>query len=108
MPYILSIDGHVILGNGWHFSTEHFITVDEVSEKGNIWVDEVERFMEDEIGIEGDPWVESVVLQMGRVQMLTIIFVAPIFSDDSFEVIHREEVGVIVSGCLESNWEARV
>ena len=47
--------------------------------------------------------MEGVVLEMGRVQMLTIIFIASVVSDDSFEVVHGEEIGVVVSGGLESN-----
>ena len=47
--------------------------------------------------------MEGVVLEMGRVQMFTIVFIASIVSDYSFEVVHGEEVGIVVGGGLKSD-----
>lgn len=84
-----------------HLRCEHFISIDEVTEKSDVRVDEVERFMKNYVGIFTQPGVPAIVLEMRRVQMLSYVFVNLIFTNDSLEVVHGEKVRIVPSGSLE-------
>ncbi len=64
--------------------------------------------MQDHVGVVAEVGVEGVVLQVGRVEVLACEFIAAVLSDDPFEVLHGEEVGVVPAGCLEGDREGAV
>lgn len=55
----------MVLGQGTHFGSEHFVTIDEVSEESCVGVGEVEGGVHDEVGEISQDSVERVVLQLG-------------------------------------------
>lgn len=64
--------------------------------------------MQNHVGIVAQIGVERVVLQVSGVQVLSGKFIAAILSDDSFEVLHGEEVRIVPGGCLKGYCESTV
>lgn len=99
----MSIGRHLVLSHNTHLGSVHLVSVDEVTEEGSVGVDEVERLVEDKVREVSEMAVERVVLKMGRVEVLTSVLIASVLSDDSHEVIHSEEVGIVPAGSFKSN-----
>ena len=57
--------------------------------------------MEDHVGIVAQPGMEGVVLEMGRVEVNSSKLIASVFSDNSLEIVHGEEIGVVPRRCDE-------
>lgn len=86
----------------------HFVSEDEVSEESDVGIGKVEGLMKNHVWVVSKRGVEGVVLQVGSVQMLSSEFVASILSDDAFEVVHSEEIGIVPGRSFKSNREASV
>ena len=64
--------------------------------------------MQDEVWVVAKVGMERVVLEMRRVQVIASELIASVFSDNAFEVVHGEEVGVVPAGGLEGHGEGSV
>ena len=86
-----------------HLLSIHLVSVDKVSKETKITVDEVERFVKDEIWIVSEISVEGVVLKMRRVEMFSSVLIASVFTDHSLEIVKSEEIRVVPAWGLEGN-----
>ena len=84
----------MVLSDDRHLLGVHLVAVDEVSEETSVGVGKVVRLLHDHIWVVSHPGVEVVVLQMGRVEVLSSVLVTPVLTDHALEVHHGEVVSV--------------